>query len=147
MIMKTKEGIVVTILVGIVGALIGGFLLSVFVDIASGGWWFTLFIAILGAVIFAVAVPPGPARLGSRRRMADGRGEATSKVAVHAAGTLIDPTPSHAGPSRDRRFGCVLPRLFIRQAGRVNGQTVTTRHCRPTCSIHGHPCAELVGGR
>jgi uncharacterized membrane protein YeaQ/YmgE (transglycosylase-associated protein family) len=51
MIMKTKEGIVVTILVGIVGALIGGFLLSFFVDTASGGWWFTLFTAILGAVV------------------------------------------------------------------------------------------------
>ena len=51
MIMKTKEGIVVTILVGIVGALIGGVLLSFFVDTASGGWWFTLFTAILGAVI------------------------------------------------------------------------------------------------
>jgi uncharacterized membrane protein YeaQ/YmgE (transglycosylase-associated protein family) len=51
MIMKAKEGIVVTILVGIVGALIGGFLLSFFVDTASGGWWFTLFTAILGAVV------------------------------------------------------------------------------------------------
>jgi uncharacterized membrane protein YeaQ/YmgE (transglycosylase-associated protein family) len=51
MMMKTKEGIVVTILVGIAGALIGGFLLSFFVDTASGGWWFTLFTAILGAVI------------------------------------------------------------------------------------------------
>jgi uncharacterized membrane protein YeaQ/YmgE (transglycosylase-associated protein family) len=51
MIMKAKEGIVVTILVGIVGALIGGFLLSFVVDTASGGWWFTLFTAILGAVV------------------------------------------------------------------------------------------------
>jgi uncharacterized membrane protein YeaQ/YmgE (transglycosylase-associated protein family) len=51
MIMKTKMGIVVDIVVGIVGALIGGFLLSFFVDTASGGWWFTLFTAILGAVI------------------------------------------------------------------------------------------------
>jgi uncharacterized membrane protein YeaQ/YmgE (transglycosylase-associated protein family) len=51
MMMKTKEGIVVTILVGIAGALIGGFLLSFVVDTASGGWWFTLFTAILGAVI------------------------------------------------------------------------------------------------
>jgi uncharacterized membrane protein YeaQ/YmgE (transglycosylase-associated protein family) len=51
MMMKTKEGIAVTILVGIAGALIGGFLLSFVVDTASGGWWFTLFTAILGAVI------------------------------------------------------------------------------------------------
>ena len=34
-----------------VGALIGGFLLSFFLDTAAGGWWFTLFTAILGAVI------------------------------------------------------------------------------------------------
>jgi uncharacterized membrane protein YeaQ/YmgE (transglycosylase-associated protein family) len=51
MIMKTKMGVLVDIVVGIVGALIGGFLLSFFVDTASGGWWFTLFTAILGAVI------------------------------------------------------------------------------------------------
>lgn len=36
---------------GIVGALIGGFLLSFFLDTAGGGWWFTLFTAILGSVI------------------------------------------------------------------------------------------------
>jgi len=51
MIMKTKMGVLVDIVVGIVGALIGGFLLSFFVDTASGGWWFTLFTATLGAVI------------------------------------------------------------------------------------------------
>ena len=51
MIMKAKLGILVDILVGIVGALIGGFLLSFFVNTASGGWWFTLLTAILGAVI------------------------------------------------------------------------------------------------
>ena len=51
MIMKTKLGILVDIVVGIVGALIGGFLLSFFVNTASGGWWFTLFTAILGSVI------------------------------------------------------------------------------------------------
>ena len=50
-IMKTKEGILMTILVGIAGALIGGFLLSFFVNTAGGGWWFTLFTAILGSVI------------------------------------------------------------------------------------------------
>ncbi len=51
MIMKTKLGILADIVVGIVGALIGGFLLSFVVDTANGGWWFTLFTAILGAVI------------------------------------------------------------------------------------------------
>lgn len=44
-------GILMNIVIGIVGALIGGFLLSFFVDTASGGWWFTLFTAILGSVI------------------------------------------------------------------------------------------------
>jgi uncharacterized membrane protein YeaQ/YmgE (transglycosylase-associated protein family) len=51
MIMKTKEGLLMDIVIGVVGALIGGFLLSFFVNTASGGWWFTLFTAILGAVI------------------------------------------------------------------------------------------------
>ncbi|MDG4666869.1 GlsB/YeaQ/YmgE family stress response membrane protein [Mycobacterium sp. 236(2023)] len=45
------SGIVMNIVVGIVGALIGGFLLSFFLDTAAGGWWFTLFTAILGSVI------------------------------------------------------------------------------------------------
>ncbi|MGB3481822.1 MAG: GlsB/YeaQ/YmgE family stress response membrane protein [Mycobacterium sp.] len=44
-------GILMNIVIGIVGALIGGFLLSFFVDTAGGGWWFTLFTAILGSVI------------------------------------------------------------------------------------------------
>ena len=50
--MKTKFGLVAKdIVVGVVGALIGGFLLSFVVDTASGGWWFTLFTAVLGAII------------------------------------------------------------------------------------------------
>ena len=44
-------GFFMNIVVGVVGALIGGFLLSFFVDTGSGGWWFTLFTAILGSVI------------------------------------------------------------------------------------------------
>jgi uncharacterized membrane protein YeaQ/YmgE (transglycosylase-associated protein family) len=44
------------IVIGIVGALIGGFLLSFFVDTAGGGWWFTLFTAILGSVILLAIV-------------------------------------------------------------------------------------------
>ena len=39
------------IFTGIAGALVGGFLLSFFVDTAAGGWWFTLFTAVLGSVI------------------------------------------------------------------------------------------------
>lgn len=45
------SGILMNIVIGIVGALIGGFLLSFFLDTAGGGWWFTLFTAILGSVI------------------------------------------------------------------------------------------------
>ncbi|MFT3714975.1 MAG: GlsB/YeaQ/YmgE family stress response membrane protein [Gordonia sp. (in: high G+C Gram-positive bacteria)] len=45
-------GILWNIVIGIVGALVGGFLLSLFgVDVKGGGWWFTLFTAVLGAVI------------------------------------------------------------------------------------------------
>ncbi|OBI06022.1 hypothetical protein AWC18_13925 [Mycolicibacter nonchromogenicus] len=51
MAMKTKYGLLTDIIVGVVGALIGGFLLSFVVDTASGGWWFTLFTAILGSII------------------------------------------------------------------------------------------------
>jgi uncharacterized membrane protein YeaQ/YmgE (transglycosylase-associated protein family) len=45
------SGIVMNIVIGIVGALIGGFLLSFFVNTAAGGFWFTMFTAILGSVI------------------------------------------------------------------------------------------------
>ena len=45
------SGILMNIVIGIVGALVGGFLLSFFVDTAAGGFWFTLFTAILGSVI------------------------------------------------------------------------------------------------
>lgn len=51
MAMKTKYGLLADVVVGVVGALIGGFLLSFVVDTASGGWWFTLFTAVLGAII------------------------------------------------------------------------------------------------
>ncbi|GAA4660947.1 GlsB/YeaQ/YmgE family stress response membrane protein [Gordonia humi] len=44
-------GFLMNIVIGVVGALIGGFLLSFFLDTAGGGWWFTLFTAILGSVI------------------------------------------------------------------------------------------------
>jgi uncharacterized membrane protein YeaQ/YmgE (transglycosylase-associated protein family) len=44
-------GVIGHIVLGIVGALVGGFLLSFFLDTAAGGWWFTLFTAILGSVI------------------------------------------------------------------------------------------------
>jgi uncharacterized membrane protein YeaQ/YmgE (transglycosylase-associated protein family) len=46
-----QQGILLNIVVGIVGALIGGFLLSFLFDTASGGWIFTFFTALLGSVI------------------------------------------------------------------------------------------------
>ena len=45
------SGILMNIIIGIVGALIGGFLLSFFLNTGGGGWWFTLFTAILGSCI------------------------------------------------------------------------------------------------
>lgn len=45
------SGILMNIVIGVVGALIGGFLLSFFLNTGGGGWWFTLFTAILGSVI------------------------------------------------------------------------------------------------
>ncbi|WP_293010526.1 GlsB/YeaQ/YmgE family stress response membrane protein [Mycobacterium sp.] len=56
MIMKTREGLLLDIVIGVVGALVGGFLLSFVVDTASGGWWFTLFTATFGAVILLALV-------------------------------------------------------------------------------------------
>lgn len=46
-------GIVLNIIVGIIGAYIGGWLLKLIMDIelGSGNWWVTFFTAILGAVI------------------------------------------------------------------------------------------------
>ena len=45
------SGILMNIVIGIVGALVGGFLLSFWFDTAEGGWWFTFFTALLGSVI------------------------------------------------------------------------------------------------
>jgi len=42
---------VMNIVIGIIGALIGGFLLSFIFNTAGGGWFFTLFTATLGSVI------------------------------------------------------------------------------------------------
>lgn len=45
------SGFFMNIVIGIVGAFLGGFILSFWLDTAAGGWWFTLFTAILGSVI------------------------------------------------------------------------------------------------
>jgi uncharacterized membrane protein YeaQ/YmgE (transglycosylase-associated protein family) len=44
-------GILMDIVIGVVGALIGGFILSFFVNTAGGGLIFTFFTALLGALI------------------------------------------------------------------------------------------------
>lgn len=45
------SGILLDIVIGVVGALIGGFILSFFVNTAGGGLIFTFFTALLGSVI------------------------------------------------------------------------------------------------
>ena len=45
------SGIFMNIVIGVVGALVGGFLLSFFLDTAGGGLWFTLFTAVIVSVI------------------------------------------------------------------------------------------------
>ena len=68
MVMKGGgSGILMNIVVGVVGALVGGFLLSFFFDTAGGGWWFTLFTAILGSVILLWIV--GMVQRRSRSRL------------------------------------------------------------------------------
>ncbi|MCT1683925.1 GlsB/YeaQ/YmgE family stress response membrane protein [Corynebacterium appendicis] len=44
-------GILANIACGVVGGLLGGFLLSLFFDVESKGWFFSLLTSILGAVI------------------------------------------------------------------------------------------------
>ncbi|WP_459548281.1 GlsB/YeaQ/YmgE family stress response membrane protein [Nocardia sp. X0981] len=58
-IMKTdaQQGILLNIVVGVIGGLLGGFLLSAFgVDVESGGWWFSFFTCLAGAVILLFLV-------------------------------------------------------------------------------------------
>ena len=58
-IMKTdaQQGILLNIGVGIIGGLLGGFLLKVFgVDVEGGGWFFSFFTCLLGAVILLFLV-------------------------------------------------------------------------------------------
>ncbi|MAU81442.1 MAG: GlsB/YeaQ/YmgE family stress response membrane protein [Gordonia sp.] len=51
-----QMGILLNVVVGIIGAFLGGFLLSFAFDTASGGWWFTFFTALLGSVILLFLV-------------------------------------------------------------------------------------------
>lgn len=46
-------GLFLNIIVGVIGGLLGGWILGAFgVDVAGGGFWFSLFTCIFGAVIF-----------------------------------------------------------------------------------------------
>lgn len=47
-----QQGILLNIVVGVIGGLLGGFLLSLFgVDVAGGGWIFSFVTCLIGAVI------------------------------------------------------------------------------------------------
>ena len=53
-IMKTdaQQGILLNIVVGVVGAFLAGLVLNLLgVDVNSGGYWFTFFVALGGAVV------------------------------------------------------------------------------------------------
>ena len=45
------DGLLMNIVIGVIGALIGGFLLSFLFNTAGGGWFFTLFTAVLGSAL------------------------------------------------------------------------------------------------
>lgn len=58
-VMKTdaQQGILLNIVVGVVGGLLGGFLLQLFgVDVEGGGLWFSFFTCLAGAVILLFLV-------------------------------------------------------------------------------------------
>jgi uncharacterized membrane protein YeaQ/YmgE (transglycosylase-associated protein family) len=46
-----QQGILLNIVVGVVGALVGGFVLSFFFQTEAWGWFLTFFAALLGSVI------------------------------------------------------------------------------------------------
>lgn len=52
------QGIIFDVVVGVIGGFIGGFVLEkgLHRDVAAGGWWFTFFTALLGAVILLFVV-------------------------------------------------------------------------------------------
>ncbi len=51
-----QMGVALNVVVGIIGAFLGGFLLSFAFDTASGGWIFTFLTALIGAVILLAIV-------------------------------------------------------------------------------------------
>lgn len=57
MIMKTNQGLLLDIVVGIVGALIGGFIMQSFGQAPASGFnFYSLFVAVLGAVVLLAIV-------------------------------------------------------------------------------------------
>jgi uncharacterized membrane protein YeaQ/YmgE (transglycosylase-associated protein family) len=52
------QGVIVDVVVGVIGGFIGGYLLVLILgtNVAGGGWWFTFFTALLGAVILLFIV-------------------------------------------------------------------------------------------
>lgn len=58
-IMKTdaQQGILLNVVVGVVGGLLGGFLLALFgVDVAGAGWFFSFFTCLAGACVLLYLV-------------------------------------------------------------------------------------------
>lgn len=52
-----QQGILLNVVVGVIGGLLGGFLLKlVGVDVNSGGWFFSFFTCLLGAIILLFIV-------------------------------------------------------------------------------------------
>jgi uncharacterized membrane protein YeaQ/YmgE (transglycosylase-associated protein family) len=72
---KAKHGVIVTILIGIAGALLGGWAASKFFHIAATGGFFdvsTWIIAIIGSVVLLLiyhAITSGTLRTARRRRV------------------------------------------------------------------------------
>ncbi|GAA1463321.1 GlsB/YeaQ/YmgE family stress response membrane protein [Williamsia maris] len=51
-----QMGVALNVVVGVIGAFLGGFLLSFAFDTASGGWGFTFLTALIGAVLLLTIV-------------------------------------------------------------------------------------------
>lgn len=64
-----QQGILLNVVVGVIGGLIGGFLLQLFgVDVAGGGLIFSFLTCLLGAVILLFLVKAVTGRRGGVRR-------------------------------------------------------------------------------
>lgn len=58
LIMKTdaEQGILLNVIIGVVGAVIGGWLISVFGQSGEGGYIYSFLVALLGACVLIAAV-------------------------------------------------------------------------------------------